>query len=273
MLDATPIIHQRSMGEARVALDLRHGQTRLARLWQSGSGKAILPRVENGVPEVVFLNTSGGLTGGDSLTYTLDVGAGCRVLATTQTAERAYRSDAGTARVDIAITAGAGASVDWMPQETILFDRARLDRTTRIDLHADARCLYAETVVLGRAAMGETLAQVQFRDDRLIRRAGRPVLAEPLLLDDAFLADARRPALLAGHRAFATVALIAPGAEDAAAPLRDMLNEPGVTGSASGFDGKTVLRLLAVDGWPLRRVMARVLAHLTGRPLPRVWQI
>ena len=121
--------------------------------------------------------------------------------------------------------------------------------------------------------MGETLAQVQFRDNRLIRRAGRPVVAEPLVLDNAFLADAGNPALLSGHRAFATVALVAPGATDAAAIQRDLLAEPGVTAAASEFDGKTVLRLLAVNGWPLRRVIARVLARLTGRPLPRVWQI
>ena len=108
MLDMTPIIHQRSVGEARVALDLRYGQTRLALFLQSGSGKAFLLRVASDLPEVVFLNTSGGLTGGDSLTNAIDVGAGCRVLATTQTAGRAYRSDAGMARVDIAMTTGAG---------------------------------------------------------------------------------------------------------------------------------------------------------------------
>jgi urease accessory protein len=273
MLDSPLINHQRSVGEARVSLDLRGGQTRLVGLRQSGSGKAILPRVEDGVPEVVFLNTSGGLTGGDTLSYALDVGAGCQAVGTTQTAERAYCSDTGVAEVSVKITAGAQGRVDWLPQETILFDGAQVNRRTRIELGVGARCLYAETVVLGRAAMGETLGRVMFRDDRMILREGRPVLAEPLVLDDWFLAGAGRGALLGGNRAFATVALVMQGAEDAAEGLRGMLVEPGVTAAVSGFDGKCVVRLLAVDGWPLRRVMMRILGRASGRALPRVWQI
>ncbi len=273
MLDTTPNIHQRSAGEARVSLDLRAGRTRLEGLRQSGSGKAILPRVEDGVPEVVFLNTSGGLTGGDRLSYSLDIAAGCQAVATTQTAERAYCSDTGAAEVSVAVTAGREARVDWLPQETILFEGAQVNRRTRIDLGAGARCLYAETIVLGRAAMGETLTRLRFRDDRMILREGRPVLAEPLVLEDGLLAGSGRGALLGGHRAVATVALVMRGAEDAAGGLRDLLAEPGVEAAVSGFDGKCVLRMMAVDGWPLRRLMVRVLGRLSGRPLPRVWQI
>lgn len=273
MLDLISTIHQRSAGEARVSLELRAGKTRLTGLRQSGSGKAILPRVEDGVPEVVFLNTSGGLTGGDRLSYRLDVGAGGSVVATTQTAERAYLSETGAAEVSVSIHAGAGARVDWLPQETILFQGAEVNRSTRIDLGAGARCLYAETVVMGRAAMGETLTRLRFRDERVILREGRPVLMEPLWLDDGFVANTGHSALLGGNRAFATVALVMQGAEDAAEGLREILVEPGVEAAVSGFDGKCVLRLMAVDGWPLRRLMVRILAKASGRPLPRVWQI
>jgi urease accessory protein len=273
MLDRTPVIMQRSAGEARVRLAVTAGRTRLTHLRQEGSAKAILPRVEDAVPEVVFLNTSGGLTGGDRLSFTLDIGDGGKAVATTQTAERVYQSAAGQAEVSVAITAGCGARVDWLPQETILFQGAQVRRRTRIDLGPGARCLYAETVVLGRAAMGETLARVAFRDDRMIRREGRPVLAEPLVLDDAVLAGARRAAIFGGARAFATVALVAGGAEDAVAALRALPKEPGVEAAFSGFDGKCIIRMMAADGWPLRRLMVRVLGQLSGRPLPRVWQI
>jgi urease accessory protein len=273
MLDATPIEFQRSHGAARVALSAASGRTRLADLYQSGSAKAILPRVAGAVPEVVFLNTSGGLTSGDRLEYRLDLGPGAEALATTQTAERAYMAAQGAAEVGVSITAGRDARVDWLPQETILFNAAQVRRSTRIDLAMGASCLYAETVVLGRAAMGETVRTLAFRDERLITRDGTPILSEPLMLDDRSMASAPRPALIGTARAFATVALVRPGAEDAAGALGELLAEPGVEAAASGFDGKCLVRLMAPDGWPLRRVMARLLTRLSGRTLPRVWQM
>lgn len=272
MLDLTDTLMQRSHGQAVVDLVVARGATRLSRLRQVGSAKAILPRGA-AVPEVVFLNTSGGLTGGDTLDYSLTLGPDAQAVATTQTAERAYASDGGTARVTVAIRAADGARIDWLPQETILFDACALHRATRIELAGDAACLFAETVVLGRAAMGETLRGVRFLDDRLILRDGRPVLAEPLAIDAAALAVAADPSILGGARSFATVALVAGGAEDAVAAVRRVLDEPGVTAAASGFDGKCVVRLLAGDGWPLRRQMLRLLRALSPYPLPRVWQL
>ena len=108
MLDLTarPTM-QRSHGRARAGFAMAGGVVRLAELQQSGSGKVMLPRVAGAVPEAVFLNTSGGLTGGDRLDFVVEVGAGCRVSATTQTAERAYASTGGMAEVRVRATVGA----------------------------------------------------------------------------------------------------------------------------------------------------------------------
>lgn len=265
---------ERSSGAARIAFDRRRGAVRLAALRQQGSAKAILPVAGNGAghpPEVVFLNTSGGLTGGDRLDYAVEVGPACRVVATTQTAERAYRATAGQAEVTVRHRVGAGGHLDWLPQETILFDRARLNRTTRIDLAGGATCLLLESVVLGRAAMGETLARVDFRDRREVWRDGRPVLVEPLHLETAALSGGL--AVLDGARAFASLALVAPGAPDALGPARAALGQDGVTGAASALDGRLMVRLMAVDGFPLRRQILRLLAVLRTDPVPRVWQM
>jgi urease accessory protein len=243
---------------------------RLEGLEQAGSAKAFIHRAASG-PEVVFLNTSGGLTGGDRLSYRLDLAAGCRATATTQTAERAYRSTGPKARVSVDHRLGDGAHLDWVPQETILYDESALDRETVIDLGRGATCLMLEAVVLGRAAMGETLARVALHDRRRIMRAGRPLFVEPLRLStDALTAGV---AVLKGCRAFATLIMVGPGAEDAAGPVRGELGEAGVSGGASGFDGKLVIRLMAVDGWPLRKQILRLLAVLRPGPPPRVWQI
>ncbi len=263
---------QRSHGEAHVALAAGAGGARLAGLRQAGSAKAILPRVA-GPPEVVFLNTSGGLTGGDRLRYGVELAVGLRATATTQTAERAYRSAGGVARVDVTHHVGAGGHLDWLPQETILFDGCALSRRTRIILDGpEASCLMLEAVVLGRAAMGETVRELLLRDRREIWRGDRPVLVEPLMLNAAAL-QAGAAVLPEGARAFASLALVAPGAEDALAPMRAALDEPGVAGGASGFDGKLTLRLIAADGWPLRRQILRLLQILRRAPAPRVWQI
>ena len=273
MFDSPAPRMQRATGHAGVGLSAAPAGARLVRLAQSGSAKAFLPRVHGPVPEVVFLNTAGGLTGGDRMGYALDLGPGARAVATTQTAERAYAAAGGRARLDVALTLGAGASLDWLPQETILFDGSALDRRTRADLGAGARLLMVEWLVLGRLAMGETLARFDLDDCREIWREGRPVLIEPLRLSEAVLGD--RPALLSGARAVATVALVAPGAEDALGPVREAIAGlgPEVAAAASGWDGKCVVRLRAGDGWPLRRAVARLLAALRGgAALPRVWQ-
>ncbi len=261
---------QRSHGTAAVSFALINGRTRLRRLHQQGSAKAIMPHV-GAVPETVFLNTSGGLAGGDQLIYRLDLGPGCRAVATTQTAERAYQAGGVTARVQVDMTVGAGGHLDWLPQETILFQGADVDRRTTIDLGTGASCLALEAVVLGRHAMHEVVSRLRFCDRRAITRVGRPVMVEPLVLSDGALTAGG--VVLADCRAFASLVLVADDAAGLLTPLRAVLDEPGVDAAASAFDGKLTLRMMARDGWPLRRQIARALMVLRGCALPRVWQM
>ncbi len=262
-----PVIHQRTEGAAFASLAMHDGGVRLTGLRQRGAAKAILPRVGD-VPEVVFLNTSGGLTGGDRLSYRLELGAGVRAVATTQTAERAYLATEGQAEVTVQHGVGAGGWLDWLPQETILFQGAALARTTRVELARGAGCLLLEAVVLGRAAMGETLRAVQFSDRREVWQGGRPRLMEPLRMDAAALGSGN--AGLNGARAFASIAMVAQGAEDAVGPVRAVL---GPDAAVSGFDGKVMVRMMAADGWPLRCEIVAVLMVLRKAALPRVWQM
>lgn len=263
---------QRARGRAEVGFVGRSGKARLTDLHQSGCAKAMLPGVP-GDPEVVFLNTAGGLTGGDQLDYRVTLDDGVRVTATTQTAERAYESTGPVANVTCRFTAGAGAALDWLPQETILFDRSALSRRTEIDLAADARLLFCETLVLGRAAMGEQLRDIRLMDRREIRREGKPVFVDAVRMDGGTLAMSGNPAVLDGARATALLALVAPGAEDALGPVRALLDEEGVTAAASAWNGRCVIRMMAADGWPLRRHMVKLLTHIRGTVPPRVWQI
>ena len=262
-------IMQRSSGRAHVVM----GPRGIVDLAQSGSAKAMLPRMTAGLPEIVFLNTSGGLASGDRLEFGVDLRPGTRALATTQTAERAYRAEAGPARAAVHLRVGQGAWLDWLPQETILFDGARLTRETRIDLAPDAGCMLLETVVLGRLAKGERLSRLFLTDRRIVRRAGRVVHHDALALDDAALPRLAGAAMLNGARAMSTLTVIAPNAADLLDRARGLLDEPGVTAAASAPPGRLILRLLAADGWPLRRQITRLLAGLRPDPLPRIGQV
>ena len=263
---------QRSHGKAMVSFGLRGDQIRLHDLAQSGSAKAMLPRVWGTVPEVVFLNTSGGLTGGDGLSYQMDIGAGARITATTQTAERAYASTGLPAEVTVRARVGQGGRLDWLPQETLIYEDSHLHRRSEIDLAEGASCLLAEAVVLGRHAMGERPVRARLIDHRVIRRMGRPVWSECLALTPQILSRATDPAMLGDARAFAIIALVADGAQDHLARVRAILDEPACRAAASGWDGRLLIRIMAADGWPLRRQITRVLLALRDAPLPRVWQ-
>jgi len=265
---------QRVRGQACVALSAAPGGARLTGLRQQGSAKAFLPRVHGRCPEIVFLNTAGGLTGGDRLRYGVTLDAGARAVATTQAAERAYAASSGVAEMEVGFDLAPGARLDWLPQETILFEGSALSRRSRFRLAGDAACLLVEMVVLGRAAMGEVLSSARLHDMREVTRDGRPVLIEPLRLGAEALGQAANPAGLAGARALATVALVAPGAEDALRPLRAALGGEGVVSAASAWDGRCVARFAAGDALPLKQAVARALTALRGgEDLPRVWQI
>ena len=263
----TDAAHHGGLQRAKGLAAVRLSGGALRGLRQSGCAKAVLPRGP-GDPEVVFLNTAGGLTGGDRLDLALAVEAG-RALGTTQAAERVYESAGGVAEVSVGLDVGPGARLDWLPAETIAFDRSALRRRTVARLAPDAALLLCETLVLGRAAMGEAVRRCDLGDRREVWRAGRLVLLEPLRITGEVIARGTR-ALLGGARAMATLALVAPGAEDALGALRG--RHEGVEAAASAWDGRAVLRMRAAHAAPLRRALAAVVVALRGR-LPRVWPV
>ncbi|MEM9318518.1 MAG: urease accessory protein UreD [Pseudomonadota bacterium] len=244
------------------------GPKGLERLYQRGAAKAMLPRIGHSAPEVVFLNTAGGLTGGDRFSSALKLRSGAAT-GTTQTAERAYRSPVGRADVTVRLDVGPGASLAWLPQETILYDGAAMTRDTEAVLGDGARLVLCDMIVLGRIAMGEDVRRLDLIDRRQVTRRGRPVLIEALRLGAGDLAR-RGAAGLRGARAIAALHLIADDAPDRLAPLRNLLPEDMAV-AASAWDGRLSLRAMDADPARLRDLLTRLIPCLTGRPLPRVW--
>jgi urease accessory protein len=268
-----PVAMQRATGRAFLSVALSRGASRIVDLAQSGSARIMLPHLYGPRPEAVYLNTSGGLTSGDTLTFGMSVAEGASLTATTQTAERAYLALTGPGRLLVEAEVGAGGDLAWLPQETILFQGADLARETRINLASDAQCLLVETVVLGRRAMGEVVTRARLSDRRTVLAKGRPFHIEAIELTPDALIRAQSPALLGPGFAYASLALCGQGAEAAAEGLRTIAAPDGVTAAVSGWSGRTLFRATAKDLWPLKQHLGRIVAHLTRRPLPRVWQM
>jgi len=269
---------QRAVGEASVTFGPVAGAsgsaTRIRTLHQAGCLKLRFPRLPGAAAEAVLVNTAGGLAGGDRLRQRFTVEPAGALAVTTQACERVYRSIDGDATVETRIEVGAGAAFAYLPQETIVFDGGRLRRSLQVECQASSRLLLVEAAILGRHAMGETVASGRLRDRWRIRRDGRLVFAEDLDIDADEAGLLALPAALGVHRAFATVLWqnAAPGAD--LADVRAILARDGEgTGGASVVAGLGVARLAAPGGYALRQRLVPLLARLAQAGLPRVWSL
>lgn len=269
----------RSQGRLFVEARALGARTVLGRLNEAGPSRARFPLSgkRGGSLEAVLINTGGGIAGGDALETQLVARAGARLVATTQAAEKIYRSDGSAARIDVDLAAEQGASLDWLPQWTILFDGARVARRIHAAAAPDARLLLVEPLLLGRAARGERMEGGLLADAWRIRRGGRLIYADGLNLSGPIAAGLDRPALGGGAAALATVLLVAPDAEARLDAVRAALGLPdalpsGVEAGASAWDGMLAVRLLARESAPLDRLLRRLVAALGVAEPPRIWQ-
>ncbi len=270
---------QRSTG----ALDLRfaadeEGVTRLADLYQHDPCRALFPYAEPGdIPQAVIVTTSGGLTGGDCIAVSLGMGAGARALVTTQAAEKIYRSRGDDTHFSTAIDVADGAWLEWLPQETILFDGARFRRETRIALAATARLLAAEIVVFGRTARGEAFAAGRYADRWRIWRGGRLVWADALGTGSPPGPALAHPAGFGGAVAIATLVHAGPEAPSLLAPARAWLEALPMRAGVTLVNGVLIARILGTNSQHLRSAVAQIWGNIRHAAVnlpaavPRSW--
>jgi urease accessory protein len=265
---------QRATGECFVAVKRRGDASVLGGLRQAGCLKVRFPRaIVPGWFDATTLNTSGGVVGGDRLQSLISVGVGARATIAAQAAERFYRALPGSlpSVVQTTLEIASDAAAEWLPQETILFDRCSLERRLVVDMAADAWFLGVEMLVFGRAAMGERVLSARLRDLIQVRRGGEVLLHDAIRMDGEVDQSLQRTAVAGGARAVATVVHVAPDAEarlDAVRAAGDGVADFG----ASAWNGMLISRILAQDGAAARRAVVAALAVLRdGRPLPRVW--
>jgi len=263
---------QRASGQSRVVFARRDGQTRLADLYQRDPCRVMFPEPEPGEPpQAVLLTTSGGVTDGDSLKMAIEVGPGGTAVAATQAAEKIYRAakGGGHCSMDISVSVGEGASLDWLPQETIVFEGARLKRRTVADIAPGGALLACEMVVLGRAASGERFTDGLLLDSWSVRRAGR------LAWTDTLRVEGETPVGAGFGPANALATVIGVWDEplerfEKARALLEPVSE--VRTGVTLVNGVMVARLLG-EATQVRNAAVGFLTALRGRRLPRVWHV
>jgi urease accessory protein len=269
---AASAIFAANRAQGSVTFDVHQvgGVTRRRRLHESGSLRVRFPSPEAEGLSAMFVNTAGGVAGGDRFDIDIAVGEGSSLAVTTAAAEKVYRAPGPAAEVNIALKAAAGAHLSWLPQETILFDRARVLRRIDIDLAEGASLLLCEIVVFGRAAMGERMLHGEFVDRWRLRRGGRLVFAETVRLDGDIGEKLTRPAVANGGVAIGT-ALIVPGDEALVERIREVVDSFGGEVGISSWNGFAMARFCAQDAARLRAGMMAVLGRAGGSALPRMW--
>ena len=275
---------QRTQGGGRLSVKLSAGESRIDRLFQEGAARIRVPRVPRGLPlEAVLINTAGGLTGGDRMDWSFEAGEGASMTLATQACEKTYKAQGlSEAQVSVRLTLGPSSSLAWLPQETILFDCARLTRAIEVDMAAGSRLLMVEPLVFGRLAMKEAVTAGQFRDRWRIRLDGRLLHAEDMRLGPDIALTLLRAAVAKGGLATATVLMVAPEAESRLAAARALIGHSGGAsfigrpgpGPDMAETGKLLARIVARDSYELRKILVPLIRLLNpSGGVPKVWSI
>ncbi|MEX2454182.1 MAG: urease accessory protein UreD [Rhodospirillaceae bacterium] len=271
-----------SDGAAEVAIGLRDGKSRLRHLYQSDPCRVLFPRVPAGAPmEVVVVTTSGGIVGGDRLRFRFEAHEGSTAAFTAQAAEKVYRSAGAVSELSVSATVHDGAFLEWMPQETILFDGARMRRRNRAELTGTGRILTGEIVVFGRRARGEVFSSGYLHDEWRVYRDGRLTWADALHLEGDTGARIDNRFAFGGAASVGTLIYAGGDAEAQLAAVRSNLGAGagGVRCAATRIGEVLIVRFLGADAAALRMRFAdlwKTMRHaVAGYParLPRVWEV
>ena len=263
---------QRAVGRVAVRCHARDGGSHLKSHVQSGSLKALFPRPVSAGFDTVLLNTAGGITGGDRFSFELNVEDQALMTATSQAAERIYAThtpDAG--RFEMNAKIGAGARLNWLPQETIIFDKSKLQRSLMVEMAPDAAFLCAETLIFGRSAMREVVRQGSLTDTWRIRRGDDLIFADALKMSGDVAAHLDKPAIANGNRAISSVLFVSPCADRKLQGAREILRDAG--GASLVRAGVLFVRAMAADGFELRKTLIPLLEWLSDHPIPKTWRL
>jgi len=269
---------QRANGVGRIVLGSSGGDNRIKDLFQRSPIRIIFPRLGVGaLEEAVLINTAGGIAGGDCLEYEITALANASITATSQAAEKVYRALDEPSRIVTKLRAYDQARLAWLPQETIVFNWARVNRRTQIEISSGAELLALDWLVLGRAAHGEKMMGGCIRDNWVVKKDGRLVWADSFRATDDMFARLHRMALLSDCKAIGTLIYCGPHVGTRLAALRKMTPHLGCRCAATLVAGLLIVRFAAKISLDLRHAVRGAVQQfsreLGGGPfrVPKMW--
>jgi urease accessory protein len=269
---------QRADGSCRILLGDSEGGTRIMDVFQQSPIRVIFPRIGGAaVKEAVLINTAGGIAGGDRLGCSVTVLPKASIAVTSQAAEKVYRALDEPARIATKLKVCETAKLAWLPQETIVFNWARLSRETEIDLSAGAELLALEWLVLGRAAHGEHMVGGHITDSWRVKKDGRLIWADTFRATDETFPHLHRKALLSNRRAVATLIYFGPDLDIRLEFVREIASSLECDCAATSVGGLIIVRFATSVSSDLGRVL-RIFLYQFGRELgpgpfsvPKMW--
>jgi urease accessory protein len=269
---------QRASGAGRIVLRGSDSRTDVVDVHQKFPIRIMCPTIDDGaVREAVVVNAAGGIAGGDRLEIEVTALGNALVTVTSQAAEKIYRSLDQPAQVVTKLKARDAAKLAWLPQETIVFNSARIHRQTEIDLSTGAELMALEWLVLGRTAHGEEVVRGHIRDRWLVRRDGRLVWADSFLVAEETFPHLRRKALLSDYKAIGTLLYFGPHLDRRLEMLREAAQSLACNCAATVVSGLIVVRLAAETSFELRIALICMLQRFgrdgDGGPfrVPKMW--
>ena len=271
--------HSAWQAELRLGFALHDGVSRLVERTHSGPLRVQKPLYPegDGVCHAIIIHPPGGVVGGDQLAVDVTVGEGAHAFLTSPGAAKWYRANGHVSGQHIVLRAGSGASIEWLPQESIFFDQACVRLRHEVELAADASYIGCDIVCLGRSASGEIFNEGSIAQQVQIRRGGKLLWWEQgvLAAGGALMAS---PLGLGGHTVCATlIAVGTPVSAAVLAALREIKVPAGAAFGATQMKSLVVVRLLCGDSEAARTIMLAAWQLLRpamlGRDavVPRIW--
>lgn len=258
------------------------GTTRLIERSHFGPLRVQKPLYPEGaeICHAIVVHPPGGVVGGDRLAITARIGDGAQALLTSPGAAKWYKANAQVSQQQVALTLGAGATLEWLPQETIFFDAAQVRLQHDVVMAADAGYIGSEILCFGRTAAGESFSTGRIGQRTSIRRGGRLLWFEQGAIV-APSASMSGPQGLGGKTVCAT--LIAVGDNLTAAQIKGLREEAALATQDDGSFGVTLMksvlvaRYLGDSSGMAKRLIGLAWQHvrpvIVGRAaaVPRIW--
>jgi urease accessory protein len=276
--NASDVDLERANGAGRIVLTGSSTGTRIVEVYQKFPINLMFPRTgDDLVKEAVIINSSGGIAGGDQLEIEVVALNDASVAVTTQAAEKVYRALDRPARVGTRLKACSTAKLAWLPQETIVFDQARIRRQTEIDLCSGAELIALEWLVLGRAARGEEVVSGHISDSWRVKRDGHLIWADGFRVSDEVFAQLHRRALLSNWKAVGTLIYFGPDLDARLRTLREIAASLDCHCAATIVGAIIIVRVAAAVSSDLRRGLRSLLEQFSRElgpapfGVPKMW--